>query len=173
MSEALKWEHTSGPDSLLGYRIIASGLRARAHRAASQPDASARALSLQANLLEERQKRNPVDEHLRPLALAEGQLAALLAERGDPAQAGKWLSKALEHVETYMRRTKVNVATDRLFLALLWLTAELHLGSQGQLGVDFAERLRQTHDRMLVKQATPPMRGHGRMLEMYLPLVPP
>jgi tetratricopeptide (TPR) repeat protein len=170
LSEALRWPHSTGLDSQRAYRIIAAGLRARAYRALGQLAEAAAALSQQADLLQDRHKRAALEEHLRPLSLAEGQLAELMFERGDAPAAGQWLRKALEHAEEFTRRTKIPFGPDQL--ALLWLAAELHVKTEGRIDVPLGDRLNSAHARLL-KDGTAPQRAYGRLLEMYLPLVGP
>ncbi|HRI50371.1 MAG TPA: hypothetical protein PLW65_09330, partial [Pseudomonadota bacterium] len=132
---------------------------------------AARALLTRRTLAKERLAAADLDEHVQGLALAEGQLAEVAAERRQLGEAGRWLHEALGHSDKFLHRAGVKVNAEHL--SLLWLAAELQLGSGADLhAIKLAERLRAAHEN-LVKEQDPKLRSYARLLEIYLALIAP
>lgn len=171
LAEPLRWPHTAVPEALRSYRLLAAGLRGKAHRSLGELDAAARALLTRRALAKDRLATADLDEHVQALALAEGQLAEVAAERRDLGAAGRWMQGALGHSERFLKRAGVTVNAEHL--TLLWLAAELQLESGTDLhAAKLAERLHAAHEH-LVKEQDPKLRSYARLLEIYLALIAP
>lgn len=168
--EALKWPHTPTPEVLRAYRLLAAGLRAKAHHSLGELDAAARALELQRELIKQRLAKSKLDEDVEKLSLIEAQLAQVAAERQDKIGAGHWLRRALSSADSLVSRTDVPLSAEQL--ALLWLAAELSLAKGSVSGLDLPARLRRAYAQ-LAKDDDPKWRSYARLLEIYMALTPP
>jgi tetratricopeptide (TPR) repeat protein len=164
---ALAWPHFAPDEVWRSYRVMAAGLRARAHRAIGELDRAARALETRRNLLKERYDRQKVDEQLKGLVLVESQLADVAIERKDTAAAITWARAALEHADAFVSKTKV--ALDSRQLGLLWLAAELRLDSGSRVRFNLPKRLRKAHE-TLAAQHDPSWRSYQSLFEIYVAL---
>jgi hypothetical protein len=168
LAPALVWPHAEQDEVLRSYRLFAAGLRGQAHRSLGELDAAAQALETRRTLAKQRLLAADLDEHVRALALAEGQLAEVAAERRVPGEAEHWMQEALGHADAFLRRTKTPVNAEKL--SLLWLASELQLSTGAALhGVNLGDRLR-ADQAELAKDPTTSTRSYARLLEVYLAL---
>jgi cellulose synthase operon protein C len=165
IAATLKWPHVSAEETMRGYRLMAAGLRAKAHRGSGDLEASTRALETRRALVAERYKLQKLDEDLRTLALIEAQLSDV-AEASKQAQlAIDWMKKALAHADEFVAKTKLPVDSDQL--DLLWMAAELRLSTGVRVKFKLPSRLRAAHDQM-VAQKDPKWRSYQSLLEAYI-----
>lgn len=169
LTESLRWPHTPAEEVLRAYRLLAAGLRARAHRSLGELDAAARALGQARELIKQRLAKSKLDEDVEKLALLEAQLAQVAAEHHDAAGAGRWVRSALSHADAFVRRTGVPLSADQL--ALLWFAAELWLTTGNAPGLELPQRLRAAYAQ-LEKESDPKWQSYARLLEIYIALLP-
>jgi hypothetical protein len=170
LAKVLEWPHVAPEETLRSYRLIAAGLRGKAHRRLGDLAGAERALEARQALVKQRLDRTGVDEHLRALALVEAQLADVARERGDAKRAADWIKKALAHSDEFVKRTGVPLDADQL--DLLWLATELRLATGQKLGFNLKKRLREAHDKLIALK-DPALRSHQRWLEIYLAILGP
>ncbi len=149
------------------YRLIASGLRARASEKTGQLDAAARSLEVRHAILEAGMKNADREEYVRALTLVEAQLAEDAVERHDAGAASAAIGQALEHADNLHARAKGTVDVDQI--DVLWLAAELSALAHVKPAPDLSKRLEQA-DKDIVAQGSPALRSHQRWLEIYLTL---
>jgi hypothetical protein len=169
--DALQWPHTSHEQVLRSYRLIAAGLRAKAHRDVGQLDAAARALETKHALLDERLGGADRSEFVRALTLVETQLAQNASERHDPAAAAAWAAKALKHADNLHERAPG--APDREQLDVLWLATSLDGAAPATPArADIRERLRKAQQEIAAHD-DPALRTYERWFEIDLALTAP
>lgn len=167
LPEALQWPHTPPEEVLRAYRLLAAGLRAKAHQGRGELQAAARVLALQRDLIRQRLAKSKLDEDVEKLSLLEAQLAQVATERHDWVGAGRWLRRALSHADSFLQRTEVPVGGDEL--ALIWLAAELSLTPGAAHLPDVVTRLGNAYAR-LEKANDPKWQSYARLLEIYIAL---
>ena len=168
IAEALRWPHASPEQVLRSYRLIASGLRAKAHAELGQTAQAQQALEERRVLFHEQLQETDRDEDARALALVDAQLADAARDRKDLPAAAKWIGHALESADRVLARTGARVDSD--LLDVLWLASELRTARKAPVPIDLAKRLRQAHQ-ATVERRDPALRGYQRWLEVYLALI--
>jgi hypothetical protein len=166
----LKWGRVSADTAVRAYRLIATGLRARASRELGRLDDEARALGVRHAALQERFATTQRTEDERDAMLAEAQLALSAADRRDPASAASWLKQALAHADDLRARAKGQV--DREQLDVLWLAAQLTVETKAPLVPDLPQRL-ETASGTIAARRDRVFRSYERRFETYLPIVGP
>lgn len=149
------------------YRIIAAGLRANAETRLGRLDAAARALEQRRALFLEQFDETDRDEDVRAATLAELRLAENAVDRQDPAQAARWLGKALEHADALRERTHAPV--DAHQLDVLWFAAQLHAEGNTRMPFDVPQRMGEAR-RSLIVQRDPVWRAYRAWFDIYLAL---
>jgi Tol biopolymer transport system component len=166
---ALRWPHATEDEVLATYRLLALGLRARAHRALEQLPEAARALEGRRQLLLDRLKRKNVDEDLSSLAMVEEQLAENARARKDGASAARWIAFAVGHTDELAKRTATPLHPAGL--ETLSFAAELYLGGDARdFGFDVPARVRATFADLASKH-NPAWRAVERRFERYVALL--
>jgi Tol biopolymer transport system component len=168
IGKTLLWPHATAEQVAWTYRLIASGLRAKAYIALEQPDRAAQALEVRRALYLEQLKRGPVDEHSRSLALVETQLAELALARNDGVTALRKAKAALEQLEPIVK--KEGKPYDRDQLDVLWLAAEARISTNAKLKLQLRDRMGKGIEQ-LAAQADPKRRALLGWLEIYLGLL--
>lgn len=163
----LKQAHATPQFVQRAYRIIASGLRANAETRLGRMDAAARALEQRRALFLEQFDELDRDEDIRAVTLAELRLAENAVDRREPAQAAKWLGKALEHADSLMARTHAPVDAGQL--DVLWFAAQLQSEDKTRMPFDVPQRMRQAR-RTLIEQRDPAWRSYLAWFNIYLAL---
>ncbi|WP_257459649.1 TolB-like translocation protein [Archangium lipolyticum] len=163
----LNQAHATPQHVLRSYRIIAAGLRANAETRLGHLDAAAHALEQRRALFLEQFAESDRDEDVRAVTLAEMRLAENAVDRGDTAQAARWLGKALEHADTLIERTHAPVDAGQL--DVLWFAAQLHSDGNTRVPFDVPKRLGQAQ-RSLIDQRNPAWRSYLAWFEIYLAL---
>ncbi|WP_163867474.1 PD40 domain-containing protein [Myxococcus eversor] len=164
---ALKWARSTPEHVLRTYRIIAAGLRANAESRLGNLDAASRALEQRRELFLEQFAQLDRDEDVRAVTLAEMRLAENAVDRQDPAQAARWLGKALEHADALVERTHAPVDAGQL--DVLWFAAQLHSNGSTRLPFDVPERLGKAR-RSLIDQRDASWRAYLAWFEIYMAL---
>ncbi|AGC43814.1 hypothetical protein MYSTI_02498 [Myxococcus stipitatus DSM 14675] len=164
---ALKWSRSTPEHVQRTYRIIASGLRANAETRLGRLDAAARALEQRRALFLDQFDQLDRDEDIRAVTLAEMRLAENAVDRQDPAQAARWLGKALEHADSLMARTHAPVDAGQL--DVLWFAAQLHSNGGATMPFDAPGRMSQAR-RSLLDQRDPAWRTYLTWFEIYMAL---
>ena len=149
------------------YRIIAAGLRANAETRLGRLDAAARALEQRRALFLEQFDETDRDEDVRAATLAELRLAENAVDRQDPAQAARWLGKALEHADALRKRTHAPVDANQL--DVLWFAAQLHAEGNTRMPFDVPQRMGEAR-RSLIVQRDPVWRAYRAWFDIYLAL---
>nr|WP_217911049.1 hypothetical protein [Myxococcus sp. AM011] len=164
---ALKWARSTPEHVLRTYRIIAAGLRANAESRLGNLDAASRALEQRRELFLEQFAQLDRDEDVRAVTLAEMRLAENAVDRQDPAQAARWLGKALEHADALVERTHAPVDAGQL--DVLWFAAQLYSNGSTRLPFDVPERLGKAR-RSLIDQRDASWRAYLAWFEIYMAL---
>ncbi|WP_342380448.1 hypothetical protein NVS55_12600 [Myxococcus stipitatus] len=164
---ALKWSRSTPEHVQRTYRIIASGLRANAETRLGRLDAAARALEQRRALFLDQFDQLDRDEDIRAVTLAEMRLAENAVDRQDPAQAARWLGKALEHADALMARTHAPVDAGQL--DVLWFAAQLHSNGGTPMPFDAPGRMSQAR-RSLLDQRDPAWRTYLAWFAIYMAL---
>ncbi|WP_338867805.1 hypothetical protein [Myxococcus stipitatus] len=164
---ALKWARSTPKHVQRTYRIIAAGLRANAETRLGRLDAAARALEQRRELFLDQFDQLDRDEDIRAVTLAEMRLAENAVDRQDPAQAARWLGKALEHADALMARTHAPVDAGQL--DVLWFAAQLHANGSTRMPFDVPGRMGQAR-RSLLDQRDPAWRTYLAWFEIYMAL---
>jgi tetratricopeptide (TPR) repeat protein len=165
--DTLKWLHATPEHVQRSYRIIAAGLLANAETQLGHLDAATHALEQRRALFLEQFAESDRDEDVGAVTLAELQLAENAVDRRDPAQAARWLGKAMEHADTLIERTRAPVAAGQM--DVLWFAAQLHSDGNTQIPFDVPQRLGQAR-RSLIDQRDPSWRSYLAWFELYLAL---
>ncbi|RKH64053.1 hypothetical protein D7W81_19280 [Corallococcus aberystwythensis] len=163
----LKQAHATPRFVQRAYRIIAAGLRANAEIRLGRMDAAARALEQRRALFLEQFDESDRDEDIRAVTLAELRLAENAVDRRDPAQAARWLGKALEHADSLMARTHAPVDAGQL--DVLWFAAQLQSEDTARMPFDVPQRMLQAR-RTLIEQRDPAWRTYLAWFNIYLAL---
>ncbi|WP_207388095.1 PD40 domain-containing protein [Hylemonella gracilis] len=126
---------TTPEQTLRAQRIVATGLRAKAHAQLGQLNEAALALQRRRDLYAAQFSETDRDEDLRALTLAELQLAENAVDRGrnardhdSAAQAARWLGQAMRHADALAKRTGAPVDAGQL--NTLWFAAQWQAGAQ-------------------------------------------
>jgi hypothetical protein len=110
-------------------RIVATGLRAKAHTQLGQGEAAALALEQRRALFVAQFRETDRDQDLRALTLAELQLAENAVDRGDAAQTARSLGQALRHADALAKRTGTELDAGQL--NVLWFAAQWQAAREG------------------------------------------
>ncbi len=124
-TENLQQPHTSREQVVESYRLITTGLRARASRALGDLEGEHRSLEARRAVLMERIARGKRVEDLYTVSLVESQLADSAAARQDSTTAAKWVDAALTHAND--AHAQSNGAISRAELDVVWLASQLEL----------------------------------------------
>jgi hypothetical protein len=175
LAVALKLPHQTVAQAILTYRLIATGLRARALFWQGHLGAAARALEERRALLETQLQESRRDADLRALTLTLAELAALAQTRGDHQGAATAIARALDHADGLLRLTGAPVSVDLLHILRLGAELDLQAGGKGQshrLSFDLRRRLEAAHVRVgaLKQKRNAFWRSYQRWLEIYLVL---
>jgi hypothetical protein len=165
----LVWPHAELESVIPVYRLMASGLRARADRELGKLDAEARAIEARRAILDHHLEKLPsrVDlEHDE--MLAEAQLAWNAGERRDPVAASRWLGLALKHADDL--RAKAQGVSDREGLEVLWMASVLTTSLKTPLVVDLPRRLEAALSEIAIRK-DPALRPYARWFEVYAALL--
>lgn len=141
----------SPQQALRAQRIVAAGLRAKAHTQLGQRGAAALALEQRRELFAAQFRETDRDQDLRALTLAELQLAENAVDRGDAAQTARSLGQAMRHADALAKRT--GAPLDAGQLNALWFAAQWRAAREGagpgtetaRLPFDLPARLEQAH----------------------------
>ncbi|RKH72269.1 hypothetical protein D7X96_05500 [Corallococcus interemptor] len=163
----LKQAHATPKYVQRAYRIIAAGLRANAETRLGRRDAAARALERRRALFLEQFDELDRDEDIRAVTLAELRLAENAVDRREPAQAARWLGKALEHADSLMARTHAPVDAGQL--DVLWFAAQLQSEAGTPMPFNVPQRMEQAR-RTLLEQRDPAWRAYLAWFNIYLAL---
>jgi hypothetical protein len=166
----LVWAHATAEDVTRAYRLIVSGLRARANRELGRLDAEAQAITARHTILDERLAATHREEIEREEMLAEAQLAWNAADRHDRASAARWLLQALTHADDL--RARAHGVRDREQLDVLWLAAQLSVSLGTTLVPDLPNRLADASAEITARRE-PSLRRYARWFEIELPLLKP
>jgi hypothetical protein len=166
----LQWPHATVSQVANAYRLIASGLRARASQELDRFDAEARAIGVERVILDEQLAQTNRPETAKQEMLAEAQLALNAGERRDAAATGLWIGRALHRADDL--RSRVSAATDKELIDVLWLAAELTVSSGNTLVDDLSKRI-DAASTDLASRREPSLRAYARWFEIYGPLVAP
>ena len=165
LGKILLWPHATAEQVAWTYRLIATGLRAKAHLALGQPARAEAALTERRALYQAELARAPVDEQVRGLALVEAQLAELALARNDGATALTHAKAALDDLDPIVK--KEGKPYDRDELDVLWLAAEARISTDAKLKLSLRDRLG-SGIQQLGALADPKKRGLLSWLEIYL-----
>jgi hypothetical protein len=163
---ALKWPHASPEHVVRTYRVIASGLRAKAFAELGRLDEEAQAEKAREALLQDRFARTKRPEDERAAMLAEAQLALNASQRHDRAAAGAWLATALGRADDL--RARASGAVDRDQLDVVRLAADLTV-QMGPMVPDLPRRLEDA-SAQVEASGDPSLRPYARWFEIYLPV---
>ncbi|MBL8951037.1 MAG: PD40 domain-containing protein [Myxococcaceae bacterium] len=158
------WSHQTPEQTLQGYRLIASGLRANAELALERHEPAREALETRRALFAERVEQVKSDADLRALALAELRLAENAVERKDEAAAADWLGKALGHADQFVVNTKAELDISQLDVLLF--AAQLDATGGTRMPFDLKVRLKQAHA-LVLKRPRGAFRPYLAWLEVY------
>jgi len=164
----LTWAHATPDRVARTYRLIASGLRARANEELDRFDAEARAIETRRAILDEDLHEAERPEIERKEMLAEAQLAYGANARHDSAAAATWLTRALRHADDL--RARAGGARDKDQFDVLRLAAYLTVSLGTTLVADLAKRLDDAC-REIAARREPSLRSYARWFEIYRPLV--
>jgi hypothetical protein len=164
----LKWGNAPVKQVIRTYRLIATGLRARAYRGLGRLDDEARELRARRDALQERLAATHRAEDEREAMLAETQLALNAADRRDPAGAASWLTRALVRADDL--RARAHGQVDRGQLDVLWLGAHLTVEMKTPLVRDLPQRLEAASSEIAARR-DPAFRAYARWFEAYSPIV--
>ncbi len=165
---ALVWPHATAEQVARAYRLITTGLRARANGELGRLDAEALADRARRTILEEKLAETHRGETEREVMLAEAQLALNAGRRHDAVAAGEWLGRALTRADGL--RARANGVSDREQLDVLWLAATLTASMGRTLVADLPRRLEAALTE-LASRHQPALRSYERWLEIYAALV--
>ncbi|MDF2697913.1 MAG: hypothetical protein K0S65_6296, partial [Labilithrix sp.] len=168
--ESLGWPHATKEQVVRSYRLITTGLRARASQRLGRLDDAARSLEARRALLEAGLATAERGEYVRLLALVEAQLADNAIERHDSVTASAAIQKALEHADNLRARAKGAIDIDQL--DVLWLAAHMSVVTRTPAKLDVPNRLRQASDDLVAKRS-PGFRSYVRWFEIYETLTGP
>jgi hypothetical protein len=170
IKRTLVWPHATERQVLGTYRLIASGLRAKAYLALGRlPEAQAE-LEARRAVFADKLKREKVDEHARALALVDSQLAEVALARLQPAAALARVKGALEGLDPIVKKEAKPYDHDQLLLA--WLAAEIRMSTDARLKLHLHERLA-AGVAALGAQEEEKRRALQTWLEIYLGLLGP
>jgi WD40-like Beta Propeller Repeat len=163
----LAWPHVPPVDVLASYRMMALGLRARAHRELGELEPCQRALAARRELLLLKLARTNVDEDFEHAAQVEAQLSEVARARGDTALAVRFAEAGLAHAEELRRRTDTPVVQAEL--DLLAFAVDLYLRGKVPLAtfaIDLPGKVQAACDR-IAERRNPAWRELGRRFERY------
>jgi tetratricopeptide (TPR) repeat protein len=167
----LQWPHASIEHVVRSYRLIATGLRAKASGALGQLEDEERAILSRHAILDDRFTRTKRAEYERDEMLVETQLALNASQRHDLVGSAKWIGSALARADDL--RARANGDLDKDQLDVLRLAAELTVASGALLVPDLGKRLQATSAELTAKRETAPasFATYARWFEIDLPLV--
>jgi hypothetical protein len=169
IKRTLVWPHATERQVIETYRLIASGLRAKAYLALGRlPEAQAE-LEARRAVFADKLRREKVEEHARALALVDSQLAEVALARLQPAAALARVKVALEGIDPIVKK---DAPYDRDQLLLAWLGAEIRMSTDVRLKLRLHERL-STGIAALGVQEEEKRRALQTWLEIYLGLLGP
>lgn len=157
----VQWAHQTREQTLRGYRLIASGLRANAELALGRPDPAGKALERRRELLNDQVKEVVKDADLKGLALAELRLAENAVALHDLKGAAEWLGRALEHADQFVAVTHADLDVSQLDVLLF--AAQL----DAKVPFELKPRLKNAHE-VLLKKPRAGFRPYLAWLEVYL-----
>ena len=166
----LQWPHATAEHVARAYRLIASGLRAKADHELGRLDAEAEAIRARRSILEEELGETNRVEIEREAMLAEAQLALNASKRHDAPSAASWLGRALARADDL--RSRASGVSDKEQLDVLWLAAEITLSMGGSLVADLSKRIAAASAELAARRE-PSLRSYARWFEIYGPLVGP
>ena len=167
---ALLWPHASADDVVRAYRLITTGLRAKANRALGRLNAEAQSMGARRRILDDAFRATSRVEIARQAMLAEAMLAVNASQRHDEASAGAWLERALRRTD-YVR-AQANGLYDKEQLDVLLLAAELTVSARSPLVADLPKRV-DAASLQLAARREPSLRAFARWLEVFGPLLAP
>ncbi len=159
----LLWAHDTADQVARAYRLIASGLRAKANRELGLLDAEAQAIAARRTILDRRLSETKRADVEREEMLAEAQLAWNASERRDRAAAGAWLARALAHADDL--RARANGVRDWEQLDVLRLAAELTVSLGATLVADLPKRMAAASAEIAAGRE-PSLRAYARWFEI-------
>ena len=164
----LQWPRADPDQVLRTYRLIAAGLRADASQRLGDAAAAARALGARRELLVQQLGKTGSDRDLRALTLSEARLAESAGQRGERAEAARWLGRALDHADALVSRTHAPLHPDQL--AVLRLAGELGARERVAMPFDLPKRLRDASAR-IGERKDAAWRHYQRWFEIYVTLL--
>jgi cellulose synthase operon protein C len=164
----LVWPNATPDDVVRTYRLITTGLRARAEEKLGRLDAESKAMMQQDAVLVARLARANLVDIERAAMLTEMQLALNASDRHDAAATGSWLTLALGRADDLHARA--NGVSDKDQLDVTWLAAELTTALGTPLVAALPKRI-DTALAELVARRDPALRSYERWFEIYAPLV--
>jgi tetratricopeptide (TPR) repeat protein len=170
IERTLVWPHSTERQVMNTYRLISSGLRAKAYLALDRYVDAQRELEARRNVFAEKLKREKVDGNIRALALVDSQLAEVTLLRKEANAALGHVKNALEELDPLVK--KDDKPYDRDQLDLMWLAVEVRMLTDARFKLHL-------HDRMekgiaaLAAEGEPKRRGLQSWLEIYLGLLGP
>jgi hypothetical protein len=165
---SLQWSYASHDDVVRSYRLIASGLRARASGLLGRAEAEAQAISERHALLQAWFSQTHRAEVERQLMLAEAELAVGASQRRDVAAASSWIGQALARADDL--RARGNGRLDEDELEVVRLAAELSLSMHAPLVADLPKRV-EAASAMLTRRRDTALRSYERWFEIYEPML--
>jgi hypothetical protein len=166
--EELRWPHATIERTAETYRLIVSGLRARAyHRLGRLPEEAA-ALESRLGVLEAQFVASTRAEVLQDELFTAAALAINAAARQDEHAATRWLGRAISLADDLRAREPEDSLRGAVDIALL--AAHLSVSMRVAVVPDLAGRL----DRLatdLTHHPDPDLAAQRRWIEVYLPLV--
>ncbi len=166
VTATFKWPHAAPADVLDTYRLIASGLRANADRAAGDSGRRLQRAGAAARGVRGAPQTLGPRRDLRALILAELRLTRAAVDRRAAGEAGRWATQAVEDGAKLTKRTHAPV--DAAELDALWMAAELGAASV-PLSFDLVKSLREVSGRP-IKEHDRVWRGYQAWFEAYLAL---
>lgn len=167
---ALQWPHATADDVVRAYRLITTGLRAKANRTLGRLDAEAQSMGARRRILDDAFRATSRVEIARQAMLAEAMLAVNASQRHDEVSTGAWLERALTRTD-YVR-AQANGLYDKEQLDVLLLAAGLTVSARTPLVVNLPKRVEEA-SLQLAARREPSLRAFARWLEVYGPLLVP
>jgi hypothetical protein len=168
IGRTLVWPHSTERQSMQTYRLMASGLRAKAYLALGRNAEAHAALAARRAVFAERLKREKVDEHVRALALVDSQLAEAALAQHDGASALGHIKDALFELTPVVK--KEGKPYDHDELDLLWLAAQARMNTDAKVKLQLRDKLGEGIA-ALAAQAEAKRRTLQTWLEIYLGLL--
>ena len=160
----LQWPHASADHVTRAYRLISSGLRAKANRELGRLDAEAEAIRVRRAILDEELGETNRVEIAREEMLAESQLALNASKRHDAASTASWLGRALARADDL--HSRASGVSDKQQLDVLWLAAELTVSMGAPLVADLSKRIAAASAEMAARRE-PSLRSYARWLRDF------